>query len=164
MLYLDGHKLLEDNDLPPQWNLLSGTSQSLETITIPKGQFYPGKYQQGNWGSPAFYNGLATYSAYIINKSDKYSITAEIDTTDNGPRYTNMIAPNSAGIIHASAKNIDAVFFKTNNTGDKVFVDKDVVFQVKEEKLERGSIVTPWMPAISDLMLKNQNGGGTATS
>ena len=155
-------KLFADNkeiNIPPQWNVLTETNQTLQTITIPKGNYYPGNYQRGDWKARPLLEGLGTYSVYVVNKNNKYNILAEIDTQDAGIAYTNAIAPNSEGIIYATAKNIDGIFFKTNNDSAEVNVDEDVVFQIKEEKLEPGNIATAWMPAIADLMLKNQNGG-----
>lgn len=157
MIYLSGHKLLEDTDNRLNWNLLTGTNQKLKTITIPKGEDYPGVYQRGDWRATPMYNGLATYSIYVINTSSKYSLSIHAESND---AITNVIAPNSSGRLYVIGTNIKGIFFYPAINGNRVRVDEEMNFQIKEEKLEPGSIATPWMPSLSDLVFKNQNGEG----
>lgn len=157
-IYGGGNKILQRSDVP-QWNLLTGTSQELQTITIPKGNFYPGNYQHGEYQKEKLADGVSTYSAYIVNKSTKYSIMAELDaySAPSNPAFSNAIAPKSEGRIVCTRSDLTGIYFRTDTGTDKKAVDEDVVFQIKEEKLEHGSIATNWLPAISDLTLKNQS-------
>ena len=153
-LFGGGDEFLQRSDVP-QWNLLTGTSQKLQTITIHKGNYFPGGYQRGDWNAQPMYNGLATYSVYVVNQSAKYPIAAEIDSK-SGTVFSNLIPPKSEGRLYATASKIFALYFKTSSNAAQQIVDEDVVFQIKEEKLEPGSVVTAWLPAVTDLMLKNQ--------
>ena len=154
--YLNGEKLLTESDLPPQWNLLTGTSQEFKTVTIPKNSYFPGKYEfQNNFDFPV------VFSAYVINKSNQDLVLNMDHGSGNEDAVSSIIKANSQGRYTVVGVETTGVYLRTAN---RVVVSSDTSVQIKEEKLERGSIATSWMPAISDLMLKNQNGGGTATS
>lgn len=148
MIYLDGHKILEDSDNRLNWNLLTGSSQEFKNVTIQKDHYYPGYEFEKEYDFPV------TFSAFVVNKSDM-DILVHMDGKGIDAD-SNIIKANSSCRISVSNPMTLGVFFTTVN---KVKATSDIVLQVKEEKLETGLIATPWMPAISDLMFKNQNGG-----
>ena len=152
-LFGGGDEFLQRSDVP-QWNLLTGTSQKLQTITIHKGNYYPGSYQRGDWNAEPMYNGLATYSVYVVNQSAKYPIALEIDSA-SATVFSKLIPPKSEGRLYATASKIFGLYFKTNSNAAKQMVDEDVVFQIKEEKLEPGSVATAWCPAREDYAMKS---------
>ena len=150
-IFANGEKLLTESDLPPQWNLLTGTSQDFKTVTIPKNSYFPGKYEfLNNFDFPV------VFSAYVINKSNQDLVFNMDHGSGNEDTVSSIIKANSQGRYTVAGAGTSGVYLKTAN---QVAVSSDTSVQIKEEKLERGSKATQWMPAISDLMLKNQNGG-----
>ena len=156
-VYGGGDKILQRSDVP-QWNLIPDTSQEFKTITIAKGNYFPEKYvYQVPYDCPC------TFSAVIENDS-KYDIVAHMDGNGDGAD-SNVIAAKSTGKAVVRLENNKGVYYRTKN---RVNVDSDIAFKVKEEKLEKGYTATGWQPSISDLVFKSQkpltaqdiNGGG----
>lgn len=149
-IYGGGDKLLQRSDVP-QWNLLTGTSQEFKTVTIPRNSYYPGKYEfQNNFDFPVI------FSAYVINKSNQdllFNMDGGAGSIAGQNTVSSIIKANSQGRYTVAGVRTTGVYLATANHGA---VSSDTSVQIKEEKLERGSIATDWMPAISDLMLKNQ--------
>ncbi|NRN92694.1 hypothetical protein [Lactobacillus helveticus] len=146
--YIEGKKFLDENDLPPQWNLLSGTSEKYKTVTIPKGAYYPGNYEFFN-----NFNFPVTFSAFVINNSDT-DIRAHMDDFGNGTE-SNVIKAGSQGKVIVNNFFTQGCYFETL---DKLAANSNINLQVKEEKLEPGAVATAWLPAISDLALKSDLG------
>ena len=139
-----GNKILQRSDVP-QWNLIPGTSQEFKTITIAKGNYYPEKYVY-----EVTYDCPCTFSAVIENDS-KYDIVAHMDGNGNDAD-SNVIAAKSTGKAVVRLENNRGVYYRTNN---RVNVDSDIAFKVKEEKLEKGYTATPWCPAYEDYVMKS---------
>ena len=139
-----GEELLQRSDVP-QLNLIPGTSQEFKTITIAKGNYYPEKYV---YEVP--YDYPCTFSAVIENDS-KYDIVAHMDGNGNDAD-SNVIAAKSTGKAVVRLENNQGVYYRTKN---RVNVDSDIAFKVKEEKLEKGYTATPWCPAREDYAMKS---------
>ena len=143
-VYGGGNKILQRSDVP-QWNLIPGTSQEFKTITIAKGDYYPEKYV---YEVP--YDCPCTFSAVIENDS-KYDIVAHMEGNGNDAD-SNVIAAKSTGKAVVCLENNKGVYYRTK---DRVNVDSDIAFKVKEEKLEKGYTATDWMPAKEDYVMKS---------
>lgn len=187
MIYLNGTKILDESDKQPQWNLISGTSDfsggwfNLQNTTA--NQFNGNQvvaYNNQDWQGPCktvhIEPGFYTFSLMMnVNQPLNGTISFFVQPSYSKKKQAGL-SSDSEYLTKGTAliKNIPSGWNKYS-----------VSFSVKEEgyieprietssnnnsislaqfKLERGGTATPWMPAIADLMLKNQNGGGTTTS
>lgn len=154
-IYIDNQRLLTESDKQPQWNLLTGTSQVLKEAIISQGQSWP----QFMLLNPVPFSGVLTASVYIENNSEQ-----AICLRGDGSFINNSdsVLPHQAKTVYVTTpyNNNGGIYFSLQNANDHDTVaKKNLTFKYKELKLERGSVATPWMPAVADLMLKNQNGG-----
>lgn len=167
--YLARRKLLDENDLPPQWNLLTGTADfsgddwnwsnsKIETnLKAPNGNSVA---TEQNWSQ--------VYKIINLTKGNYY--TFSIDVKDV---YAQILVQNPDGtdadcidkrITQLHFENSDwhkaQLTFKCIKSSQvRIFEAHDNPHQVANMKLELGTIATPWMPAISDLALKSHLGG-----
>lgn len=128
-------------------NLISGTSDNLQSYTIPKGQYYPGylfdKIKVND-------NKVKTFSAYIVNNTDT-ALLAHFDG-ENGSHESNAIAPHSSGRVVVTNASHNGLYI---HTSDFVKATEDISFQIKDAKVEYGSIATAWCPAYSDYAMQS---------
>lgn len=155
MIYLSGHRLLEDSDNRLNWNLLTETNLDFKDYVIPKNKIYPGQFIL----SPVPFTGTLTFSAFIENDSDQ-AIYLRGDGNTN--RSSDPVNPHSCKRLFVTNEFNDngGLWYSVQSANDtSMTANADMHFKVKEVKLEFGNIATPWMPSLSDLVFKNQNGG-----
>lgn len=160
-------KLFADNkelNIPPQWNLLTNS----------KGPFQPNLSSIDN-------QLFSSNTTIHMVQGQKYTLTANTngtftnvhDNTRQSDNVTIWLAANATMIgSYAIISNTDTTtgttFIWNQPTGDYIIrvntYRLDNSIKAWNIKIEKGNCATPWTPAIADLMLKNQNGGGTATS
>lgn len=182
-------KIFADNkevNIPPQWNLLTGTSDWSGDWTKTNQYSATTKYDSchnlllhysGSWNGiqkkvSAFKNEIFAFGVNITNLETTqtlafYSIQSTykilavyIDgkkinfNSDQTIPKENLFDKSEHRVeLIAQAGSDDKFSLRIENTDDNGSMD------LSSMKLERGSVATPWMPAIADLMLKNQNGG-----
>lgn len=183
MIYLNGTKILDESDKQPNWNLLTGTkdfsgnwkllsktSDSYEDFTIAK-------YENTAWNGTSQYvkvtPGIYTFSLYAHYLND-FNGAVHFYTALNEPTET---LPNGSVVSKAEVDmSLESCTFPITSDWQryaytsvvktsgwiKPRIESDTKrnqIEIAGFKLERGSIATPWMPAIADLQLKSQNGG-----
>lgn len=185
--FVNGEKLLTDSDLPPQWNLLSGTSDwSGNWENINNSQYSKTAKRDSNGNILLHYQGAWTGINKVITAfaNEIYAFSFNITNAQiNGDIA--VYANNNQFVLQRAYLDGKSCALNTN-TGviDKTALDKkehriSIIGQVKSSgdfslriesttndnsidlssmKLEHGDKSTQWMPAVADLMLKNQNG------
>lgn len=88
-IYSGENKILQRSDVS-QWNLLSGTSEKYKTVTISKGNYFPGIYEFAD-----SFNFPVTFSAFVINNSNA-DIKVHMDNGGNDTE-SNVIKAGSQG-------------------------------------------------------------------
>lgn len=148
MIYIEGLRLLDESDKNVNWNLIDGTSQKFQTLTIKKGNFYNQESQCTH-----VFEFPVTYSAFVVNNGDQ---DIQFHMNNNGPddSLSNIIKAHSKGEIVVNNSRMDGGYFQT--TGRSA-VSSDLNFQIAELKIERGSIATPWVPSLNDLNLVSRS-------
>lgn len=185
--FVNGEKLLTDSDLPPQWNLLSGTSDwSGNWENINNSQYsktakrdsngnmllhYQGAWVGINKVITAFANEIYAFSFNITNAQ----INGDIAVYSNNNQFTlqrayldgKSVALNTnTGVIDKTAldkkEHRISIIGQVKSSGDFSLrlesTNNDNSIDLSSMKLEHGDKSTQWMPAVADLMLKNQNG------
>lgn len=180
MIYVNGMKILDEFDKQPNWNLLVGTqdfSGPWTYISKANNNFFNFSvinYFNNQWGGICQYcnvtPGIYTFSVYardLKGDSSDYimsPLNQVSETTPDGKTVSMAKVDKQSEIIKLSNEwqKFKTTFRVINAGAIKPRIetsDKDRQIQLAGFKLEHGSIATPWMPAIADLMLKNQNGG-----
>lgn len=180
--FVNGEKLLTESDLPPQWNLLKGTSDWSGDWTNKGSWKATTKHDSngnlllnrvGSWYGiqqfiSAFANQIYTFSVFITNLQN--SETLGVYASDNSKPLKAYLDGKEINLPPNG--QFDTSKINDNQEHKAIFTFQpiqDGTFSVRIEnpyetgslnlssmKLERGSKATAWMPAISDLMLKNQ--------
>lgn len=183
MIYVDGLKLLDESDKQPNWNLLTGTADfnGTEWLNLNKtnskfNQLRIADYTSVPWnGVSEYYNaiiGTYTFSffAHITNNASNYNLYFYAELNSKTEQSSSGITYNSATVNVTSPKwslsnewkRYSVTFNVTNSGAVRPRIETnstDPKIELAGFKLERGSIATPWMPAISDLALKSDLGG-----
>lgn len=194
--FVNGEKLLTESDLPPRWNILTGTkdfSGKWSNATDGDGKLTDLKDHYGNYfvrhdnvawqgtNQNAMVSGNQIYTFSLIFKNESKNVK-HLRMYASGYSSTTDIQINSVYIDKVKTSFIDegqSISAPTDDTEHElsyvININKSGIINLRIEsmedasylissfKLEHGSTATPWMPAISDLMLKNQNGGVRAT-
>lgn len=158
IIFVNGEKLLTESDLPPQWNLLTNS----------KGPFQPDQSRIDNHIFPS------AMQVYMVN-GQTYTVTAQsngnfIYTHDTSHESNNITIWLTADttmqkyyqIITDANTSTGTTFTWSGPTGIQVVrlntYRTDNSIKIWNIKIEKGSRATEWLPAISDLLIKNQNG------
>lgn len=181
MIYLDGHRVLEDSDNRLNWNLLTGTSdwsgdwynlKNAITNKLEGNQVYT--YSNQDWQGP-------TKTIHVDPGFYTFSLMMKVNGTLNGtvaffiqPSYSRKKMPGlSSDSVYltdgtAIIKNVKSgwnKYFASFNITEEGYIEPRIetssnqnTILLAEYKLENGTVTTPWMPAIADLMFKKQNG------
>lgn len=176
--FVNGEKLLTESDLPPQWNLLTGTADfsgswinfqktGSETLNGTKTAYYGNKQWNGIAPTIHINRGFYTFSLQIKALSTIYG---------NTNFYINVLGTSKSAQLastYASLINGNGVDTKVSgNDWKKYSVTFECIqegfisprietssasnsFLLSQFKLEKGTFATTWMPAISDLTLKS---------
>lgn len=168
MIYFNGHKILEDNDLQFQRNLLKNSAN----ITVSK----------SNMSSASQINNmfqLFTLSE-TVNKGDKITISANVLSVVNGSGVniglwdTDITPYGDENKLFSLGGRSHATFTVTKNdskAGIAIWASNTVTNENSEAILEKvmvqkGSVATMWLPAPEDLVtieefnqLKSKLGG-----
>lgn len=183
--FVNGEKLLTESDLPPRWNLLIGTQDfsgpfvGVVKSTDKFSDFAVSNYFNSIWmGETQYYNasiGTYTFSVFardLNGNSDAFLMTSfnnNSEKTPNGETLSKaQVSVESVSIkLTNNWQKFVVTFNVSSNGGIKPRIETDESnrkIQLAGFKLEHGSKATDWMPAVSDLMLKNQNGGVRAAN
>lgn len=163
--FVNGEKLLTESDLPPQWNLVTNGEGPFQPQLNAVDNNYVYDYVKvylingQTYTLSAQTNGIFTHSHDSQSENNHCSIwllkdehylpnTYEIVSDTNTPTGTTFVWDLATG------------FYIIRVNGYK----KDNSTKAWNIKIEKGNHATEWLPAIADLMLKNQNGGGTPAS
>lgn len=158
-IFANGEKLLTESDLPPQWNLLTNS----------KGPFQPNQNELDN--NQAY----PDTNVYMIN-GQTYTLSAQTNGVFTGT-HDNQSENNHCSIWllkdeHYISNTFRLISSTDTSTGTTFVWDiatgnyclrvngykKDNSTKAWNIKIEKGNHATEWLPAIADLMLKNQNG------
>lgn len=190
--FVNGEKLLTESDLPPQWNLLKGSSNwsgAWYQATSGDGSLTNLKDQYGNlfvrhstraWqgtNQSCYLTESRFYTFSLIFKNETKTIshcqffanqfadaTAEIQPVATYIDGSKVVADDGGNIAlpKDDLEHIISFTFTVTKSGIsnlRMEVPEGGSYLISSFKLEYGTKATRWMPAITDLMLKNENGG-----